>query len=154
MTQGPFTLTNYTIIMEHCNNDKHALTQYGVLINFTVYFISNSNTHYQLTIVQYHDDVNDVDCHNYAVGIGHLQRYTKYVTITVQQLNISHVINPRVLYYYSNACWSSSKNQLVINNSVFNSNREPSSTMFDVKLRDILLQYTATHIYTHSNLCW
>ena len=134
--QGPFILTNYTIIMEHCNNDKHALTQYGILINFTVHFNSASNTHYQLTIVQYHDDVNDVDCHNYAIGIGHLQRYAKYVTITVQLLNISHVINPRVLYYYSNACWSSSKNQLVINNSVFNSNRELSSTMFDIKLED------------------
>ena len=130
--------------MEHCNNDKHTLTQYGVLINFTVNFTIDSYTYYQLAMIEYHDEVNDVDCLNYAIGIGHLQRYAKSVTIFVEQLNIGHVSNARALYYYSNACLSSSKNHLSITHSKFNSNREQVTTMFDVRFEDCWLKKSCT----------
>ena len=142
--QGTFKLNNYTITMEHCNNDKHTLTQYGVLINFTVNFTIDSYTYYQLAMIEYHDEVNDVDCLNYAIGIGHLQRYAKSVTIFVEQLNIGHVSNARALYYYSNACLSSSKNHLSITHSKFNSNREQVTTMFDVRFEDCWLKKSCT----------
>jgi len=131
--QGKFNLTNFTIVMEHCNNEKHMIIQYGVLINHT----QNINSaHYS---IQYYVIQDNTKCHYFAVGIGHLQRNGN-VFIIITQLHISHVINPLVLYYYSNACSSSSNNQLIITKSTFNNNKELESTMFNITFEDCWLK--------------
>ena len=138
-SKGSFKLTNYTVIMRHCNNE---LTQYAILLNFTGNNVI-SNVVYQLTLIHYHYKLSKTDCCNYVIGIDHMQRRST-ANITIKQLNVNHVINPRVLYYYSNACSSYSNNHLIITDSVFNRNMRLQSAMFDIKFEDCRLKERCT----------
>ena len=145
-SKGPFSLTNYVIIMKHCNNERRTLTQYGILLILNFTNPSHLLLRHQLTSIHYHYEVSKTDCCNYVIGIVHMQRYgnNAVVTITIKQLNISHVIDPRVLYYYSNACSALPDNHLLITNSTFNRNRELRSSMFDIKFEDCRLKKSCT----------
>ena len=139
--RGSFKLANYTVIMRYCNNKRDELTQYGILLNFTANNVISHVVH-QLTLMHYHK-LNKADCCNYVIGIGHMQRRST-ANITIKQLNVNHVINPRVLYYYSNACLSYSNNHLIITDSVFNRNMRLQSAMFDIKFEDCRLKERCT----------
>ena len=137
--QQSFKLTNYTIVMKHCNNRDDELTQYGILVNFTVNsFVSHVFFH--LTAIQYHFNLHYTDCRNYITGIGQLQTHSIYITIIITQLNVDHVISPRVLYYYSSACKSSFNNHVNVADSMFNNNQQLESAMFDIKFEDCWLK--------------
>ena len=137
-SRGSFTLTNYTVVMQHCNDERYAVTQYGILINFNDSTFATKNF-YHLTLVQYHDEVKKTECCNYAVGIFHLMSRTP-VNVTISQLNISDMVDPRLLYYYSNACSFTSSSNLSIDNSILSRNTGLTSSMFNINFDDCQLK--------------
>ena len=143
-SKGPFILTNYTVVMKHCNDDRHAVTQYGILMNFSD-STSAPKYFYHLTLIQYRyrDEVKKAECFNYAIGIFHLMDCTP-VDVTINAVNISDMVDPRLLYYYSNACSFASSSNLYIDNIILSRNTELKSAMFNISFDDCQLKESCT----------